>query len=153
MRPERPPHGLKAAAKFGQAAARDAAYPAHGVFFFQRDACSSRHAVHHDAQFVRRLGVLGDHLVGDRAGKAAVAALGVEAEQVVAVGAGLADPQFADRAAVGQRLMHIRSPCRHFHRRAFAFPAGASESVRRAGSMYMVQCSVNATLRVPRPEP
>ena len=64
-------------------------------------------AVHHHAHVVRGRGVAGDELVRHRAGKAPVAAFLVEAQQVVAIGVGLADPQFADHAAVRQRLVHL----------------------------------------------
>ena len=53
-------------------------------------------AVHHDADLVGGGGVAGDELVRHRAGKTPVAAVVVEAQQVVAIGVGLADPQFAD---------------------------------------------------------
>ena len=55
----------------------------------------------------------GDEVVGHRAGKAPAPAVAVEAEQVVAIGVGFADPQFADHAAVGQRLVHFGSPYGH----------------------------------------
>ena len=67
-------------------------------------------AVHHDAELVCGRRVAGDEIVRHRAGKAPVAAFVVEAQQMVAIGVGLADPQFADRAAVGQRLVHVGSP-------------------------------------------
>ena len=71
-----------------------------------------KEAVHHDADVVGGRRMAGDELVRHRAGKAPVAAVAVEAEQVVAIGVGLADPQFADGAAVGQWLVHFVSPLR-----------------------------------------
>jgi hypothetical protein len=47
-----------------------------------------------------------DDLVGHGSGEAAVAAVRVEAEQVVAVGVRLADPEFPDVAAGRQRIVH-----------------------------------------------
>jgi hypothetical protein len=51
-----------------------------------------------------------DGFIRNRARKAPVAAFAIETEQVVAIGVGFADPQFADYAAIGQRLIHIGSP-------------------------------------------
>ena len=55
----------------------------------------------------------GNEFVGHRAGKAPVPALAIKPQQVVAVGVGFADPQFADHAAIGQRLVHFGSPQCH----------------------------------------
>jgi hypothetical protein len=65
--------------------------------------------VHYHADPLRGGRVAGDHLVRYRAGKPPLPALRVEAEQMVAIGVGLADPQFADGAALRQRLLHYPS--------------------------------------------
>ncbi len=64
-------------------------------------------AVHHYAQLVRRGGMPGDELVRYGAGKTPIAAVVVEAQQMVAISVGLVDPQFADHAAVGKWLVVI----------------------------------------------
>ncbi len=65
-------------------------------------------AMHHRVDALGGGGVGRDRLVRHRAGEAGVPAVLVEAQEVVAVGVGLADPQFADEAAVGQKLVHCR---------------------------------------------
>jgi len=65
--------------------------------------------VHHDAEIGGGGSVAGDEFIGNGAGKAGVTAVAVEAQQVVAVGIGLADPQFADGAAAGQGFAHLKS--------------------------------------------
>jgi hypothetical protein len=55
----------------------------------------------------------GDELVGYRSGKTPVPTFTVETQQVVAIGVGFADPQFADHAAIGQRFVHLESPQCH----------------------------------------
>src|SRR6185437_3415178 len=67
-------------------------------------------AVHHDARALGGRGMTRDEFVRHRAGKPPVAAVAVEAQQVIAIDISFADPQFADGAAVGQRLVHVRSP-------------------------------------------
>ncbi len=69
-----------------------------------------KEAVHHDAKAGRCGCVLGDEFVGNRTGKAGVAAVAVEPQQVVAIGVGLADPQFADGAAAGRASLIIGIP-------------------------------------------
>src|SRR6476469_5852184 len=51
-----------------------------------------------------------NEFVGHCARKTTVPAFRVKAEQVIAIGVSLADPQFADHAAIRQRLVHIVSP-------------------------------------------
>jgi len=64
-------------------------------------------AVDHRADIARFAGVTLDVVIGYRAGKAPIAAVEIESQQVVTVGIGFADPQFADHAAFGQRLVHV----------------------------------------------
>ena len=66
--------------------------------------------MHDDAGFLDGRGMAGDNLVRHRAGKAPVAAFAVEAEQMVAIGFGFAEPQFADGSSVWQKFMHSVSP-------------------------------------------
>ena len=88
-----------------------------------------------ESRYRRFSGTLADEVIArQRAGKAPVAAFAVEAEQVVAIDVGLADPQFADGSAVGQRLLHFGSPRRR--------PLRLSES---SVPTYMVQCSKKTT--------
>jgi hypothetical protein len=54
-----------------------------------------------------------NEFVGDRAGKTPVPALSIKPQQVVTVGVSFADPQFADHATIGQRLVHFGSPQCH----------------------------------------
>jgi hypothetical protein len=51
-----------------------------------------------------------NEFVGHCARKTTVPAFRVKAEQVIAIGVSLADPQFPDDAAIRQRLVHIVSP-------------------------------------------
>jgi hypothetical protein len=66
--------------------------------------------MHDDAGFLDGRGMAGDNLVRHRAGKAPLAAFAVEAEQVVAIGFGFAEPQFADGSSVWQKFIHSVSP-------------------------------------------
>ena len=66
--------------------------------------------VHHHAKLVGRCGMTRNDLVRHRTGKAPAPAVMIETEQVVAIGVGLTDPQFADGAAIGQRLVHFKTP-------------------------------------------
>jgi hypothetical protein len=70
-------------------------------------------AVDHDAGLVGGCGVSGNEVFRHRAGKAPIAAVAVEAQQVVAIGVGLVDPQFADHAAFRQWLVRIQFGLRH----------------------------------------
>src|SRR5262245_31530812 len=58
----------------------------------------------------RKLGIVAHELVGHGAGEAVAPAVGIETQQVVAIGVGFADPQFADHGAVGQRVAHRSTP-------------------------------------------
>ncbi|HET9413220.1 MAG TPA: hypothetical protein VFO74_03745 [Pseudolabrys sp.] len=70
----------------------------------------NKKAMQHHAEAARRACVPRDGLIRNRARKAPVAAFAIETEQVVTIGVGFAGPQFADYAAIGQRLIHIGSP-------------------------------------------
>jgi hypothetical protein len=84
--------------------------------------------------------MMDDELVRYRAGKAPVPAFAVEPKQVVAIGVGFVDPQFADHAAIGQRLVHLGSPQRQSP--AWSHFLGMLRSESYVGT-YMVQCSKN----------
>jgi hypothetical protein len=49
----------------------------------------------------------GYEFVGNDAGEASVPALAIKAQQMVAIFIAFVDPQFADHAAVGQRVVHV----------------------------------------------
>jgi len=72
--------------------------------------------------------MMDDELVRYRAGKTPAPAFAVEPKQVVAIDVGFVDPQFADHAAIGQRLVHLGSPQRQSPRLA-AFPAHAAPRI------------------------
>jgi hypothetical protein len=97
-------------------------------------------AVHHHPQLVRRLGVAGNGVVRHGARKAPVPAVGVEPQQVVAVGGGLADPQFADGSAVGQRLVHLGSPDRSHRPCLGRFQPAPGERLRIA-TRHLIWCN------------
>ena len=65
-------------------------------------------AMHHRAQAERGPDVVADELVGNAATEPAMPAVLVEAQQMVAVARGFADPQFADHAVVGERFLHSK---------------------------------------------
>ena len=65
-------------------------------------------AVHHGAEPEGRVDVVADELIRHAAAEPAVPAFAVEAQQMVAVVVGFADPQFADEAAIGERFLHRR---------------------------------------------
>ena len=61
-----------------------------------------------DAQ--RPLSIFMHELVGHDAGKAAAPAVGVESQEVIAIGMGFTDPQLADQAVGRQQVGHERRP-------------------------------------------
>jgi hypothetical protein len=61
-------------------------------------------AVHDRVQPHRGVDEVADIRVRHAAAEPAVAAFGVESQQVVAIFIGFADPQLADQAAVGKRV-------------------------------------------------
>ena len=65
-------------------------------------------AMHHRAQPERGFHVIADKLVGHATAEPAVAAVAVKAEQMVAIACCLADPQFSDDTAVGERFLHSK---------------------------------------------
>ena len=68
-------------------------------------------AMHHRAQRrTSRRRSLRMNVVGHAAAEPAVPAAAVEPQQMVAIAVGFADPQFADQAAVGERILHFGSP-------------------------------------------
>ena len=105
-----------------------------------------KEAMRHDAAGAHGRGVADDDLVGHRAGKAAVPALGIEAKQVIAIGVGFADPQFAHDAAVGQKFLHFKLSSR---RKALILrvsnPGDRLFPAIRLREGYMVQCSKIST--------
>ena len=89
--------------------------------------CAPQHAVdekpvHHRAQPEGRADVVADEFVRHAAAEPAVAAVGVEPQQVVAVLLGFAHPELADDAAVGEGFLHsglltltVQRPSVEFH--------------------------------------
>ena len=63
-------------------------------------------AMHDRVEAEGQVDEIGDELIGDAAAETVAPAFRVEPEQVVAVFMGLADPQFADHAAVDQDISH-----------------------------------------------
>jgi len=65
-------------------------------------------AVHDRPEVADAAGMLRNKVVTDRAGEAAVPAVGIEPQQMIAVGLGFAGPKLADDAARGKKVMHGR---------------------------------------------
>jgi hypothetical protein len=56
----------------------------------------------------RQIGIIGYELVRHRAGEAVASTVGIETQQMLAIGLGFADPQFADQPSGRQRVTHGR---------------------------------------------
>jgi len=62
--------------------------------------------VDHRVRERRRLRILADEFVGNRAAEPVTPAFGIETQQMFAIKLRFADPQLADGAAIDQGLMH-----------------------------------------------
>src|SRR5262245_30959347 len=66
--------------------------------------------------------MLRDEFIGDRAGEATMPAFAIQPKEMIPIRIGFADPQFTDRAAVGQKLIHVKSSAIGCRVRSAAFP-------------------------------
>ena len=64
--------------------------------------------MHDGVERNRQIDVVANEIVGYAAAESAVPALGVEPQHMVAVFVRFADPQFADHAAFGKNVLHLR---------------------------------------------
>ena len=66
--------------------------------------------MHDGVERNRQIDIAANEIVGDAAAEPAVAARRIEAKHMVAILCGLTDPQFADHAAFGKNVLHLKGP-------------------------------------------
>ena len=84
-------------------------------------------AMHHGIEPARELRIVRDEFVRHRAAETVAPALRIKTQQMIAIGTGAVDPQFADHA-VDQGLVHRASVCWPPPRQMPSVSEGQSES-------------------------